>query len=78
MQKENITKLNLGNINSVKSGKRILFVRNFINSVLKYMGALLFSVAITTLIVLYLEYVGEPLRCIDAIILTMLLYLSIK
>lgn len=58
--------------------KRKIFIENFIDSVLKPVGSLLFPIVVTMLVALYLEYIGEPLRRMDAVILVMLLYLSIK
>lgn len=83
MQKENIARLNSGNIVDVKYNKRInikrkMFIRNFIDSILTFIGAVWFPIVATVLISSYLTYVGEPLRRIDAFIFAILLYAATR
>lgn len=82
MQEENVAKLNLGNVNHIKRRridiKRKIFIEKFIDNILKPIGAFLFPIITTMLVALYLQYVGEPIRRIDTVILAILLYLSIK
>lgn len=82
MQEENVAKLNLGNVNHIKRKridiKRKIFIEKFIDNILKPIGAFLFPIIATMLVALYLQYVGEPIRRIDTVILAILLYLSIK
>lgn len=83
MQEENVAKLNLGNVNHIKRRRRIdikrkIFIEKFIDNILKPIGAFLFPIIATMLVALYLQYVGEPIRRIDTVILAILLYLSIK
>lgn len=83
MQKENIARLNSGNIVDVKYNKRInikrkMFIRNFIDSILTFIGAVWFPVVTTVLIALYLKHVGEPLRYMEALIFGTLLYTATR
>lgn len=83
MQNENIAKLNSENIVDVKykkgiNIKRKIFVRNFIDNILTLIGATWFPIVTTVLIALYLNYVGEPLRYMEAIIFATLLYTATK